>query len=69
VKYYYEAKENVLDEFATSDFIRIDITDMTELERTAVLNEIKSIMSGKDYRLVYHECGHENRLRCSMEEL
>lgn len=69
MRYYYEALENVKDEVTTPDFIRIDITDMTEPERDAVITSIKSIMSGKDYRLDYHECGHNENKGCKTEVL
>ena len=69
MRYYFEAHENVKDMETAQEFIRIDITDMTNSEKKAVLTEIKDIMAGKDYRLVYHKCGHDQGTRCQMKEV
>ena len=69
MRYYYEAHENVDDFEISPEFIRIDITDMTESEKDAVLADIKSIMSGKDYRLEYHQCGHDEGKSCITKDI
>ncbi len=57
MKLYYEASELVKDEIEP-EFIRIEITDMTDKEKEEVLAEIKDIMEG-NYKMIEHFCYHD----------
>lgn len=56
MKLYYEAKETSEEE---PEFIRVDITDMTDEEKADTLKAIKDVMAGKTYRLTEHTCCHD----------
>lgn len=49
------------------EFIRVDITDRTEAEIAAIQADIEDIMSGRDYTLQGHSCGHDDGLPCRKE--
>ena len=64
MRLYLEAKEQGTDD---PEFIRTDVTDMTETEKTDALNLIKQIMP----RAVYsrHFCRHDESKPCSIEKI
>ena len=71
MRLYYEALE-ILPEgtMEETEFIRIDITDMTDTEKENVLDAIKDVMSGKVYRLNEHSCYHDEGGRpCELKEI
>jgi len=71
VRLYYEAQE-IVTNVDESEFIRVDITDMTELEKGEVLKAIKDIMAGMNYKLTEHECYHDQlelQKPCEMQEI
>ena len=68
MKKYLELTETVV--FPNiPDFIRAEITDKTEAEITDIQKAMIDVMSGKDYRLVEHTCGHDERGACIMRRL
>ena len=67
MRLYYEALE-IVDMNETGEFIRADITDMTDKEKEDTLQAIKDVMSGKEYRLTEHICGHDEGKGCEMKE-
>lgn len=70
MKYYYEAKEILPEDvIEAGEFIRIDVSDMTDAERVSILQSIKDIMSGKKYILTLHNCYHEDGGACEVKEL
>jgi len=70
MKQYYEAIEILPeDSFEAPEFIRIDVTDMTDKERVPVLQGIKDVMSGVKCKFSLHLCGHEDGESCSMEAI
>ena len=68
MRLYLEASEMV-DEEAEAEFIRADITDMTDKEKEDILSAIKDIMAGKKYRFTEHICGHDNHSGCKTREI
>jgi len=64
MKEYYEATETVEE---NPEFIRSDVTGMTEQEKADVQAAIEDVMSGKHYRLMAHYCYHDENGACSME--
>ena len=70
MRHYYEATE-ILSEGSeiNPDFIRIDITDMLEMERVEVLQLIKDQFAGLTYRLILHHCAHDTGGQCAIEIL
>uniref|UniRef100_A0A6M3K524 Uncharacterized protein n=1 Tax=viral metagenome TaxID=1070528 RepID=A0A6M3K524_9ZZZZ len=72
MKLYYEASEVPDIPMEDSEFIRVDITDMTDTEKTDILKAIKDVMSGKEYKLIEHTCYHDNipkNAQCVMREI
>ena len=67
MRLYYEAQEIVGFE-EDSEFIRANVTDMTDKEKEDTLQAIKDVMSGKEYRLTEHICGHDEGLPCTRLE-
>jgi len=65
---YYEASE-LVGEDEKDDFIRADITDMTDKEKEDILSAIKDIMVGKKYELAEHTCGHDEGGTCVMRKI
>jgi hypothetical protein len=63
---YLEATETA-EEGQQAEFIRSDITGMTEQERADVQATMEDIMAGKSYRLVLHNCFHGEGKHCSTE--
>jgi len=53
---------------APSEFIRIEITNMTLTEIDAVKKAMRDVMSGKTYRFTRHFCYHEDKQRCNAVE-
>ena len=64
MRLYLEALENAQD--LEAEFIRIDITGMNEAEVKAVKTSIEDIMVGKDYKLLSHECKHDEGKGCTI---
>jgi len=62
---YLEAKE-ITPLGIESEFIRSDITDMTDLEIEAVKVSMQDIMSDKTYVLQIHDCLHDSGGSCVM---
>ena len=72
MRLYYETLEVVSNSVDESEFVRVDITDMTELEKGEVLKAIKDIMAGMNYKLTEHECYHDQlelQKPCEMQEI
>ena len=70
MRQYYEAREIPSDsDDVDTEFIRADITDMTDTERAEVLTAIKDVMSGVNCRIALHNCAHDEKGACVMEEL
>lgn len=51
------------------EFIRIDVTDMTEVETKQVCNSIIDIMKDKKYVLLKHNCNHDTCGSCLFETI
>lgn len=66
MKLYLEALE-ITTELSAPEFIRADITGKTDKEITDIQTAIEDVMSGKNYRLQKHFCGHEERKPCQTE--
>jgi hypothetical protein len=63
---YLEATE-IVEKEQEAEFIRSDVTGMTDLEKDDVQAEMEAIMDGKSYRLVTHSCYHKDGGACSVE--
>jgi len=63
---YLEATETV-DEGQVAEFIRSEVTDMTEQEKDDVQVAIEDVMSDKHYRLITHYCEHDQSKPCKTE--
>ena len=71
MRLYYEAQE-IVTNVDESEFIRVDITDMTELEKGEVLKAVKDIMAGVNCKLTEHKCYHDQlelNKPCEMQEI
>ena len=68
MRLYYEALE-LLQENNEPEFIRADITALTNAEREEALIAIKDIMVGKDYKLTKHLCFHDECKGCEVKEI
>ena len=68
MKTYIEATEVVEGFEVIPEFIRSDITDMTDTEIQAVKDVMKDIMTGKNYILQRHFCRHDESGSCEMIE-
>ena len=73
MKLYYEAQE-ILPENSTlqAEFIRTDVTDMTDFEQSAVLKTMRDVMSGINCTFQKHTCYHNgggNHPDCVWEDL
>jgi len=63
---YLEATETVeIDQ--ESEFIRSEVTGMTDTEKADVQSSMEDVMSGKHYRLVTHYCEHDQSKPCKTE--
>lgn len=69
MRLYYEATEVLPDDIGESEFIRIDVTDMDDQEKSDVLQAIKAVMSGKVYKLKEHQCFHDEGKDCVSQEI
>ena len=70
MRQYYEAREIPSDsDDVDTEFIRADITDMTDTERAEVLTAIKDVMSGVKCKFIKHDCLHDEHGACVMEEV
>ena len=70
MRLYYEATENLpVDSPEEPEFIRADITDKTDAERVVILQTIKDVMAGLDYRLIEHSCSHDEGGACQTKEI
>jgi len=49
------------------DWIRADITDMTDAETLVVQKDMEDVMKGKHYKLSMHYCPHEERGLCKVK--
>ena len=63
---YLECLEIVTDVVEKAEFIRIDITDMTESEIGEVKKAMNDIMKGVPYIMRRHFCGHDEKKSCSL---
>jgi len=72
MRQYYEANE-ITNEDSTiiPDFIRIDITDMSTVERNVVLQLIKDQFVNINHTLILHNCIHDEdpKSQCTTENL
>ncbi|MDY6957622.1 MAG: hypothetical protein SVK08_00560 [Halobacteriota archaeon] len=60
MRQYYEARESVA-EGEEGEYICTDVTGMTELEKAEIQAAIEDILSGVSYRLVAHDCYHDEK--------
>ena len=67
MKFYLEAKEIVGDD-EQAEFIRSDITDMTDAEIAEVKAAMQDIMKGTTYKMFHHTCGHPGK-KCEIVEI
>ena len=67
MRYYYEAHD-IVAEGEEAEFIRADITGMTDAEKEEVKKAIQDVMNGKKYVLLHHTCGHDESRGCTMEK-
>jgi len=58
---YYEVQEVFLspDSSETPEFIRMEITGMSQAEKDAVLADMRDIMTTTNYRTNLHYCYHD----------
>ena len=68
MKIYLEAQE-IVSVFEQAEFIRSDITGMTDTEVEAVKKAMQDIMSGTNYRLTRHTCRHDENKTCTAVEI
>jgi len=68
MKKYLEIQEVVGVE-SIPEFIRSEITDKTDAEIVEIKKAMIDIMSGKNYQLREHLCGHEERGECIFNEI
>lgn len=66
MKTYLDLAEIV--ESGEREFIRADITDMTETQITEVKSAMKAVMGSMPYSLVRHFCGHDEGTGCTTEQ-
>jgi len=68
MRIFVEARE-ILPPDATEppEFVRIDVTDMTQDQVKEVIELVKQLFAGKKYILYYHYCYHEERKPCRVE--
>uniref|UniRef100_A0A6M3KK27 Uncharacterized protein n=1 Tax=viral metagenome TaxID=1070528 RepID=A0A6M3KK27_9ZZZZ len=70
MKQYYEAREILPgDRVESPEFIRIDVTGMTDAERVPILQGIKDVMSGVKCKFSLHNCGHDEGKACTMDTI
>lgn len=55
---YYEALD------ISGNFIRSDITNISDINKDIILNSMKLQFSGTNYKLLLHLCGHEDGKCC-----
>jgi len=67
MRIYYEATGITAEEGAEADFVRADVTGLTEAARAAVLAELKIIVPEGQYRC--HLCRHEEGAACELTEV
>jgi len=66
MRQYLECLEIETDVAEQAEFIRIDITDMTESEIGEVKKAMNDIMKGVPYTMRRHFCGHDEGKSCSL---
>ena len=60
MRLYYEAYEVLPEDSAEEpDFVRIDVTDLSESERLDALEAIREQFAGKKYVIYLHKCYHD----------
>lgn len=70
MRLYLEAQEQIdIDQTIVPEFIRIDVTDLTEAKQNKVKKAIEAVMRGRDYKLLRHICGHDEQKSCIVEEV
>ena len=72
MRQYYEANEILIeDSTIIPDFIRIDITDMSTVERNEVLQLIKDQFVNINHTLILHNCRHDEnpKSQCTFENI
>ena len=57
---YVEAVENLPpDSVEEPDFIRVDVTGYSQAEIDEIVQVVKELMEGTDYRIYMHYCYHD----------
>lgn len=59
MRLYYEGIEQINDENATADFVRIDVTDFNDNQRQQVIDDIKAQFINQSYIIQEHYCYHD----------
>ena len=67
MKVYIEAFE--ITEEGEPDFIRIDVTDLTDQEKKDILNAIREYFADKKYVLQVHYCRHDEGKPCEVKTI
>ena len=64
----FEVFANPEESTAEPEFIRVDVTDMSEEDVKAVIDEIRKLLSDKEhYKIQKHICKHDEGLSCEVE--
>ena len=67
MRIFYEATEITADETVEADFVRADVTELTEVDRDKAFTELKIIIPEGNY--VKHICLHEEGQACQVTPL
>ena len=66
MRVYIEAFETEETSTGGSEFIRIDVTNLTEEEKKEVLEAIREHFAGRKYRIQIHYCRHDEKKPCEI---
>ncbi len=67
MRVYLEAEEQTV-MGVSREFIRLDVTEKTEVERDNLLILLRDIMVGVDCKFYTHNCRHDEGLSCTRTE-
>ena len=65
MRVYYEAVEQVQPGME-GEFVRLDVTDSSNVERSLIQDALRDLMSGRDCNFYQHDCRHDENGSCSL---